>query len=48
MLESKLKKLLKEKKEIVKQATKLRQEFDKNKDELENAIKELKIKQLLK
>lgn len=47
MLEAKLKQLLEEKKELAKQATKLRQEIDKDTEELANAIKELKINQLL-
>jgi len=47
MLEEKLKQLLKENKELAKQATKLRQEIDKDAEELANAIKDLKTNQLL-
>jgi vacuolar-type H+-ATPase subunit D/Vma8 len=47
MLKEKLKQLLEEKKDLVKQARQLIQEIDKDKEELANAIKDLKINQLL-
>jgi hypothetical protein len=47
MLKGKLKQLLEEKKDLVKQARQLIQEIDKDTEELANAIKDLKINQLL-